>query len=87
MRSYILRLAAAIASSGVSATSTTTTGLKVSSLAIAASRGTSVRIVGNQLSLTYLTVYSADSPVIRYTKLGFGGAQTDSNQRLMYTWA
>jgi hypothetical protein len=23
----------------------------------------------------------------RYTKLGFGGAQTDSNQRLMYTSA
>ena len=35
----------------------------------------------------YATRADSDSPVIRYTKLGFGGAQTDSNQRLMYTWA
>jgi hypothetical protein len=28
-----------------------------------------------------------ESPVKSYVKLGFGGAHTDSNQRLMYTSA
>jgi hypothetical protein len=42
VRPYMVRLAPAIASSGVFTTSTTTTGPNVSSLAMAASRGTSV---------------------------------------------
>jgi hypothetical protein len=38
-----------------------------------------------QRALEVQLVTNDESPVKRYMKLGFGGAHTDSNQRLMYT--
>jgi hypothetical protein len=42
---------------------------------------------GRELDRTVQLLRNFESPVKRYTKLAFGGAQTDSNQRLMYTSA
>jgi len=47
----------------------------------------SVDVKHNYEESDVVNSFSPTITVICYTKLGFGGAQRDSNQRLMYTWA